>query len=751
MVLALPAVDGSKTLAQTVRVGYRDIAAAAPGATPIVLLHGSPGSSRVFDQLVPYLSGRRGIAPDLPGFGVSNAWVPDYSFHAHARYVADLLERLHIKRVHVLGFSMGGGVALSLVDRAPSRIASLTLVSAIGVQEMELLGEYRLNHLLHGVQLAGVATLRMLVPLDGWLDGPRPYARNFFDSDQRPLRGILERVEVPTLIVHGRFDPLVPVEAAVEHARLVPQSELHLLPENHFMLFEDTRVVAPPVKDFLDRVDRGLGASRDRAEGGRVAAARQPFDPHVVPRAQAVNAGVLGTLTVGAVWLSATVAPVAAGVLAAQGRAGYLLATIAPLIGALLAGRCRRSGAVAAATAGLTLLRVAAGASIGAAVLAAPWPSAAGAWTRATSATAVAVFAIGSAHAAVSYRRRRLLLSSWRRFTRWEYWPAWAVYLPVVPWIVWLAVKHRSATIFTAVNPAIPSGGVAGESKFAILRGLGTSAWIARSGFISRALTPESRLAVADAFMAAHGLSLPIVLKPDQGERGQGVVVARCRRDVEAHLAQLDSDIVIQEYVPGVEFGVFYVRRPSEPRGAVVSITEKRLPVVIADGERTVEALILDDPRAVCMARFHLTQQAAQLALVPPEGTHVRLGECGSHCRGAEFIDGRGFGSAALDAAIEAVSRRYEGFYFGRFDVRASSAEAFSRGEFTVIELNGVTSEPTHIYDPAVSVFDAYGALFRQWSLAFEIGADNAKLGAPVTAMWTLLRTSTAALARPRP
>ena len=98
-----------------------------------------------------------------------------------------------------------------------------------------------------------------------------------------------------------------------------------------------------------------------------------------------------------------------------------------------------------------------------------------------------------------------------------------------------------------------------------------------------------------------HGLSLPIVLKPDQGERGQGVVVARCRRDVEAHLAQLDSDIVIQEYVPGVEFGVFYVRRPSEPRGAVVSITEKRLPVVIADGERTVEALILDDPRAVCM------------------------------------------------------------------------------------------------------------------------------------------------------
>ena len=327
----------------------------------------------------------------------------------------------------------------------------------------------------------------------------------------------------------------------------------------------------------------------------------------------------------------------------------------------------------------------------------------------------------------------------------------WAVYPPVALWIVWLAIRHRGITIFTAVNPAMPSGGVVGESKFGILRGLGESAWIARSGFIAGALAPQARLAAADAFMAAHGLSLPIVLKPDQGERGRGVQVARCRSELEAHLEATCVDTVIQEYVPGVEFGVFYVRRPSDPRGAIMSITEKRLPVVVADGRRTIEQLILDDPRAVCMARFHLAQQAAQLAFVPPEGTQVRLGDCGSHCRGAEFIDGRAYGSAALDAAFETVSRRYKGFYFGRFDVRASSTDAFSRGEFTVIELNGVTSEPTHIYDPAVSLFEAYAALFRQWSLAFEIGAENAKLGAPVTAVWTLVRTSAVALRRPRP
>ena len=55
------------------------------------------------------------------------------------------------------------------------------------------------------------------------------------------------------------------------------------------------------------------------------------------------------------------------------------------------------------------------------------------------------------------------------------------------------------------------------------------------------------------------------------------------------------------------------------------------------------------------------------------------------------------------------------------------------RGEdITILELNGVTSEVTHIYDPAVSLIEAYRALCAQWRLAFEIGAENASRGARV-------------------
>jgi pimeloyl-ACP methyl ester carboxylesterase len=657
-VLELPAVGATRS-ARAVRLVLRDAGGTAPGTTPVVLLHGSPGRAAVFDRLLPFLRARRVIAPDLPGFGASSHDIPDYSLQAHAVYMDGLLDRLALRKVHVLGFSMGGGVALQLAGRSPSRVASVTLLSAIGVQEMELLGEYHVNHAVHGAQLGAIWLLRVLVPHTKGLSEPYSYARNFYDSDQRPLRRLLQQLEAPALIVHGRRDLQVPVEAAIEHARLIPQSDLHLLDDNHFMLFEDTAAFAPLVVEFLERADRNAVHTRATADPRRVGAAGAPFDPRTVPLVRWLNAAVAAGFTV-------------------------LVGLVAWLV-----------------------------------------------------------------RLALSRRRRRLLLSSWRRLTRWEYWPMWAVYPPVVIWILWLAIRHRCALLFTAVNPAIPSGGVAGESKFAILKGLGEpAAWIARSGLVSGALAPAARVAAADAFMSARGLSLPIVLKPDQGERGVGVKVARSRDEFESYLERAAGDTVVQEYVPGVEFGVFYVRRPSEPRGSILSITEKRLPVVVGDGRRTLEALILDHPRVVCMARFHLAQQAARLGVVPAADAPVPLGDCGSHCRGAEFLDGHRYFSGALEDAADSVARRFDGFYFGRFDVRAPTAEAFARGEFTVIELNGVTSEATHVYDPAVGLADAYRALFAQWSLAYEIGAENVRRGAAVTPPWTLAQETVSALRR---
>ena len=81
---------------------------------------------------------------------------------------------------------------------------------------------------------------------------------------------------------------------------------------------------------------------------------------------------------------------------------------------------------------------------------------------------------------------------------------------------------------------------------------------------------------------------------------------------------------------------------------------------------------------------------------------------------------------------FDRISRGYPGFFFGRYDVRTPNVAALKRGEdFKILELNGLTSEATHIYDPKNGLRQAYRVLFEQWALAFEIGAANRRLGVP--------------------
>ncbi|MGO8055614.1 alpha/beta fold hydrolase, partial [Rhizobium leguminosarum] len=114
----------------------------------------------------------------------------------------------------------GCGVAIELARRHPERIASLTLLSGLGVQEQELFGRYWVNHAVHGVQLAALWLLTEATPHFGLFDRMFmgvEYARNFYDTDQRPLRPALLAYDGPALIYHGRHDFLVPYDAALEH------------------------------------------------------------------------------------------------------------------------------------------------------------------------------------------------------------------------------------------------------------------------------------------------------------------------------------------------------------------------------------------------------------------------------------------------------------------------------------------------------------------------------------------------------
>ncbi len=750
------AVDRERLVPASVRIAYDEYGTTLPGGGPIILLlHGSPGDRDNFRRMAPLLAQKaRVIVPDLPGFGASSRELPDYSFRAHARYLIQLLDRLGIRRAHVVGYSMGGGAALSLLDLSPERVASLVMLSSIGLQELELTGDYYVNHLVHGAQLLGLLALREGTPHFGLLDrGPGvPYARNFFDSDQRPLRGVLQQVTVPTLLVHGTGDMLVPFDAAVEHHRLIPQSELVTFDSDHFMTFMMADELAGAIGPFVERVEAGRARSRGQASAERVRDAARVRDAWDLPRVRGIAAtvygGVLSATSMAAPLLTSTFA----GLLAARGRINLVFAAVSCVLGALAGAGFRHwwrgdrppnRWQAAGRRAGQTLGFVGAAGVLSWLLLRTPVTVIRSAYLRDVLVAALVFATIRLGAALSTPRRRRLLLSTWRRTTMWEFWPPWMFYPPLFAYLVWLMIKHRSATLFTTANPAILAGGFVGESKFDILRGLaGAGDFVARATLLDGSWDHTEKLSRTQAFMSSNGLTFPIVLKPNQGQRGSGVVVVRGPDMLSEMLARSSVDTIVQEYAGGDEFGVFYYRRPSEARGHVFSITEKRLTSVTGDGHRTLERLILDDDRAVCAAALYLQRHHDRLSTVPNDGVAVPLVELGSHCRGAMFLDGRAMWTHALEERFDTISKSFDGFFFGRYDVRVPGGrEAFRAGQgFKILELNGVTAEATHIYHPGTPILSAYRVLMEQWRIAFEIGAENRARGHAPSSVATLMR-----------
>jgi hypothetical protein len=327
-----------------------------------------------------------------------------------------------------------------------------------------------------------------------------------------------------------------------------------------------------------------------------------------------------------------------------------------------------------------------------------------------------------------------------KRWTRWEFWPPYLFYPPVVAYIAYLGIRFRSWTLFTAANPAIPAGGFVGESKFQILEQLKNAAqWLPSSTLLECGI-PSQRLAEAEKFMRRHGLRFPVVLKPDAGQRGSGVAIVRSPQQLCEYLTYSSFPAILQEYVPGEEYGVFYYRYPGSERGRVFSVTEKRMPVLFGDGKRTLEELILADDRAACMSDFYLRKNAGRTHEIPAAQESVQLVEIGTHCRGAIFLDGSETITSHLEEVIDRIAKTFDGFFFGRFDIRVPSRQDFVAGRnIKIVELNGVTSEATHIYDPKLSLLDAYRVLFEQWRVAFEIGSHNRARGIQPTSVATLL------------
>ncbi|HTL80020.1 MAG TPA: VTT domain-containing protein [Candidatus Babeliales bacterium] len=343
-----------------------------------------------------------------------------------------------------------------------------------------------------------------------------------------------------------------------------------------------------------------------------------------------------------------------------------------------------------------------------------------------------------------------------KRWTHWEFWPAWLFYLPVGVYYAWLAIRHRGLCVPTSANPGIVAGGFVGESKLQILDQLRrTSSEFTADAYSVEGHTTTERLLCLHRLCREHEITLPFILKPDVGQRGNGVKVIRSMRSALEYLQAVEAPVIVQRYIAGpCEAGVFYYRFPDEPRGHIFAITEKIFPTIRGDGIHTIEELIRADRRAALVAQTYLRRFASRLDEVLATGEILKLVETGNHAQGCIFRDGMHLHTEAMERVFDSISQKVTGFFIGRYDVRYENEEDFKAGcNFQIVELNGATSEATSIYDSRNSLFSAYRTLFEQWRLVFAIGAINKTNGhapASLATLWCNWRQySAAALSYP--
>src|SRR5947209_8716556 len=277
----------------------RKIAFRTGGSGPLlVLVHGITSNSATWDRVLPRLAKRHTVlAPDLLGHGRSDKTRGDYSVAAHANTIRDLMDALGHRRAAFVGHSLGGGVALQFAYQYPERVDRMVLVAPGGFGEevtpllraastpgsgaMLALAAGRpfveagtlLAGLLGRLGLHGNTDLEELARAYVLL-ADRDARRAFLHTlravvDHRGQRiSAIDRLaladSIPSMIVWGERDRIVPVRHGREVSELVPSTQLSVFSgAGHFPHRDDPTRFVRVVSEFLarevDRPSSGLG------------------------------------------------------------------------------------------------------------------------------------------------------------------------------------------------------------------------------------------------------------------------------------------------------------------------------------------------------------------------------------------------------------------------------------------------------------------------------------------------------------
>jgi len=305
----------------------------------------------------------------------------------------------------------------------------------------------------------------------------------------------------------------------------------------------------------------------------------------------------------------------------------------------------------------------------------------------------------------------------------WEYWPSSFFYIPNLPYGFYLALKAKNLTFFSAANPGIKSSGNGTESKFLTLA-LIPDDFKPKSVFHEKGENFDNTLKK----IQEENIQFPVIAKPDIGFRGLLVEKINSENALKKYLEKFEIDFIIQEFIDFKnECGIFYARNPTQQTGIISSVTLKKFLTITGDGISTIKNLVISDKRAVLYKELIFKNHKEILDLVLEKNKEFQLSVIGNHCKGTQFINGNHLISKELTSIFDKLNSKITGWFYGRVDIKYDDFEALKKGKnFKILEINGIISEPTHMYDALNSSYlGALKSIRNHWKILYEISTTN--------------------------
>lgn len=323
----------------------------------------------------------------------------------------------------------------------------------------------------------------------------------------------------------------------------------------------------------------------------------------------------------------------------------------------------------------------------------------------------------------------------WHKIKHWEYWSANIIYTPTFFYWVWMMIKFKSFYFYKNANPTIKNGGFYGDSKMDIYQ-------LFPKNLYPKTIKIEYNKSYDfKTILEKNQLKFPLILKPDIGLRGIDVEKVDSITEVYNYYHSKKFNFLIQEFIdlPN-EIGLFYCRIPNQENGQITGLTLKNFLTVEGNGYETIEQLLKKNHRYEM--QISKLNNKINLNEVLPIKVKRCLVPFGNHNRGTEFLDGNAYISIKLEQTFNTILKSVSGFYYGRLDIRYNTLEELERGEnFSIIELNGAKSEPTHIYDPKNSFWSGQKEIFRHQKIMHKIVKANIQQQSATTITQPLQKT----------